>query len=97
MQDDPHEAATQRSLDSKLARQVEANDTKWLMSSKQGRRWVWNFLGEAGVFRSSFTGNSETFFKEGKRAMGLMVLSEISTHCPEMYVLMQTEARAKNT
>lgn len=97
MQDDNHEEATQRRADAKLTRQVEANDVKWLMSSKQGRRFVWRLLGEAGVFRTSFTGNSETFFKEGKRAIGLFILGEISAHSPEAYALMQTESRATNT
>ena len=76
----------------KLARQVEANDWKWQMSTKQGRRVVWRLLGEAGVFRSSFTGNSETFFREGKRALGLHMLEQIQTHCAETFGLMQQEA-----
>lgn len=84
--------AQPRSDARKLARQVEANDWKWQMSSKQGRRVVWRLLGEAGVFRSSFTGNSETFFREGKRAMGLHMLEEIQTHCAEAFGLMQQEA-----
>lgn len=93
--DDHHEAATQRSKDSKLARQMEANDFKWFMSTKQGRRVMWRMLAEAGVFRTSFTGNSETFFKEGKRAFGLFLLSEIAAHCPDSHIEMLTEARAQ--
>ena len=93
--DDTHDTALQRSRESKFVRQVEANDLKWLMSSKQGRRLMWRWLGEAGVFRSSFTGNSETFFKEGKRSFGLFLLSEIGAHCPESHVEMMNEARAK--
>ena len=76
----------------KLARSNQANDWKWQMSTKQGRRVVWRLLGEAGVFRSSFTGNSETFFREGKRALGLHMLEQIQTHCADTFGLMQQEA-----
>lgn len=75
----------------RLAREVEANDIKWLMSSKQGRRVMWRRLERAGVFRTSFTGNSETFFKEGMRNMGLLDIADITTHAPEGYALMLTE------
>ncbi len=87
----------ERANANKQARQVEANDWKWLLSSKQGRRFTWRLLSECGVFRSSFTGNSETFFREGKRAVGLHMLAEISAHCPEQYALMQAESKAQST
>jgi hypothetical protein len=65
------------------------------MSSKQGRRVAARLLAEAGIHRSSFTGNSETFFKEGKRAFGLAIESELTTHCFAEYILMLTESKAK--
>ena len=92
---DIHDRNPPRNEAARLAAQVEANDWKWLMSSKQGRRVVWRLLGKAGVFQSSFTGNSETFFREGKRAMGLGMLADITEHAPDSYVLMLTEATAK--
>ena len=78
----------------RLARQVEANDWKWLMSSTQGRRIVWRLMDKAGVYRTSFTGNSETFFKEGMRNMGLFIVAEIQAHSPDSYALMLTESKA---
>ena len=75
-------------------RQVEANDIKWLMSTKQGRRVVWRLLSEAGIYRTSFTGNSETFFREGKRQMGLFLVAEVHTHATDAYPLMVQESKA---
>jgi hypothetical protein len=77
--------------------QVEAADFKWLMSSEQGRRVASRLVGEAGIFQTSFTGNSETFFREGKRSMGLFLVAQIMDHAPEMFALMLSEARAKPT
>lgn len=83
--------------DPKLKKQVEANDIKWLMSSKQGRRIVWRLLDKAGVFRTSFTGNSETFFKEGMRNLGLFLVAEVMEHSPDAFALMLAESKAQNT
>jgi hypothetical protein len=71
---------------------VIRDDWTWLMSSKRGRRIVWSILEEAGVYRTSFTGNSETFFREGKRAIGLWAL-DIATANPEVFVAMLAEAK----
>lgn len=77
----------------KLATQIEASDFKWICSNKRGRRFIWRLLEKAGVFRSSFTGNSETFFREGARNIGLQVLAMIHEHAPEAYTLMLNEQR----
>lgn len=74
-------------------RSIEVGDFQWLMSDKRGRRFVWRLLAKTGVFRSSFTGNSETFFREGARNVGLMLLAEINEHSPEQYTLMLKEQR----
>ena len=42
-------------------------DMRWLMGDPRGRRLMWSWLADAGVYRTSFTGNSETFFREGQR------------------------------
>ena len=64
---------------------------KWLMAHKPGRRIVWRLLGEAGVYRTSFTGNSETFFREGKRSLGLFVLDEVMSSSHEQFMAMFKE------
>jgi hypothetical protein len=81
----------------KHQRRVETEDIKWLMKGKQGRRIVWGLLEKTGVFRSSFTGNSETFFREGMRNVGLMLLAQINESCPEQYTLMVQEQRDVRT
>ena len=76
----------------KLALQNEQDDFKWLMSSKRGRRIVWRLLERTGVYRSSFTGNSETFFREGQRNVGLMLMAQINEFSPDQYALMLKES-----
>lgn len=77
----------------RLNLQSELDDIKWLMGSRRGRRIVWRLLERTGIFRSSFTGNSETFFREGMRNVGLMLMAQINEVCPEQYTTMVQEQR----
>lgn len=70
-------------------------DVREVMDSPAGRRFVWGSIRDAGTFGSSFTGNSETFFREGRRDVGIRLMSEVQTVCPELYVVMLTEAMAE--
>ena len=77
-----------------LVRKTEAEDLKWLMSGPRGRRIVFRFLLRSGLWHSSFTGNSETFYREGRREMGLWLWNLLQADCLEEYGLMIQEAKA---
>lgn len=70
---------------------LKVDDFKWLMGSKRGRRIVWRLLDETGVYRTSMTGNSSTFFNEGRRDVGLRLMAMINDHCTAEFVLMLNE------
>lgn len=72
----------------------EQNDLRWVMSSKQGRRFIWRRLSRAGVFQPSFnTNNAVMAFNEGNRNAGLEMLNEIMEACPERYTEMLNEQK----
>lgn len=77
----------------RLAEIGEVNDWKWLMAHARGRRLVWRLLERTGIYRSSMTGNSFTFFKEGERNVGLFIQATLVEHCPEDYAKMLTEQK----
>ncbi len=90
------EAEQEKRLEAeKLEREVFLNDVRHVLSSVQGRRFVWRILDMAGVYRSSFTGNSTTFFNEGARNIGLRVLSDVMDAKPEAFLLMQQEDKKR--
>jgi hypothetical protein len=74
-------------------RDRELNDVRTVMNTVEGRRFVWRMLDRAGVFRTSFTGNSTTFFNEGMRNMGLIVLADVHEACSDKYIQMMTESK----
>ena len=90
------DSSTTKRKGRQLARQVDVADVQWLMANPQGRRFVRRLIAEAGVFSSSFMGNAEqTFFREGKRAVGLFVLAEVQSITPAAYIEMLTETKAQ--
>jgi hypothetical protein len=72
----------------KLRQDNEDNDLRFLLATDQGRRFIWKLLEMCGVFKSSFTGSSETFFLEGQRNIGLKLLSDIMRVDPDSYLKM---------
>lgn len=93
--DETQEEFEQRkqSLDEQEAREQEIEDLLHVMSSRRGRRFVWRLLDYTGLYRQSFTGNSETFFNEGRRNVGLFILDEVTSAAPDQWLQMQREAR----
>jgi hypothetical protein len=87
------QAKAQAEAREQLARENEATDIKQLMTHAWGRRLVWRMLDKAGMYRTSFTGNSETFFREGMRNYGIWLTALINEHCPEQYAAMVAESK----
>lgn len=70
----------------------EQADYEWFLNDARGRRIVWRLLTEAKIYSTSFTGDAEgTIFNEGRRDMGLQLLSKINEVNPEAYTKMMKE------
>ena len=82
-----------RRKSAKATRLQRHDDVRWLMGDARGRRFTWDLLAKAGVFRSSMGPSAElTAFNEGRRDLGLAVLADLMRLCPEQYGRMQAEA-----
>lgn len=76
----------------KLARQLELEEIKWVLSSKGGRKFLWRWLGKCGVYSLSFNQhNSVMSFNEGKRSIGNELMLEINEADSKAFVLMMQE------
>lgn len=89
---DPKKVGRKDLMERVLARQKQ-EDTLFVLSTIQGRRFYWNLLKECGIFQSSFTGNNTTFFNEGQRNIGLKMLNDLNEVSPESYLKMIEEAK----
>jgi hypothetical protein len=76
-----------------LAHGQNAADLAWLMSQPQGRRFMARLLDLSGIDRNSFTGNSTTFYNEGARSLGVLLLAEAKVVAWDDYIAMLKEQR----
>lgn len=73
---------------SKLKSDRDDQDLRFVLNHDQGLRVIWKLLETCGVFKSSFTGSSETYFLEGQRNVGLKLLNDIMRVNPDSYLKM---------
>lgn len=91
-EDDQEEIAARHAEFTRLTRDREIDDFKWLMGHKQGRRIMWRMLEECGVFRNPhIPGTEDVLFRCGMQNIGQMLMTEIHTICPEHYPTMTKE------
>lgn len=67
-------------------------DLQTLMEVPAARRYFHHLMEFCGKSRTSFTGNSTTFFNEGARNVALKLEADLRQHSPANYLLMQHEA-----
>lgn len=70
-------------------------DLKHIMSHVRGRRFIYDLLEQTHQYSTSFTGNSQTFFKEGERNIGIKLMARIENDCLDEYILMLKEAKQR--
>lgn len=63
--------------DRRRRREQELNDIRTVLSTREGRRFVWRLLSIGSLFQTTFTGNSNTFFLEGHRNLALLILHDV--------------------
>jgi len=68
-------------------------DFRAVMETAPGRRLIADLLDFCGFQRSSFTGNSTTFYNEGMRAVALELWQRINTAAPDLYAQMLADAQ----
>ena len=75
----------------KYGREQELNDVRTILATREGLRFMWRYLTECGIFKTSMTGSSQTFFLEGRRDVGLRLLADVNEADPEAYFRMLSE------
>jgi len=83
----------QANREEKFSHKQQMADIRLILETEQGRRFIWKYLSKCGVFRSSFTGNSNTFFREGERNIGLQLMEEVMAADADAYIKMAKENR----
>jgi hypothetical protein len=98
---DPYNAADLRALRraTRAAKHAEAERRVVifnLMASPGGRNWVHSILADCAIFSTTFTGEALSgAFNEGKRSVGLQLLTDVVRWAPDQYIQMMREQTDK--
>ena len=69
-----------------------------LMSTAPGRRFVWDKLGSAHIFQTSFNlDHGQMAFNEGERNQGILLLNDIIQWCPDQFILAMRESNERDS
>lgn len=67
-----------KELEQKLKNESLLLSYKALLNSPDGKAVLWDILSVCGVFQLSMTGNSWTYFNEGKSSVGLYLMTMLN-------------------
>lgn len=76
---------SQDKLDRQELQQIKS-DVRTVFDNPAGRRILDKILAMCEIYNDTFTGNSRTFFLEGKRSVGLEILEMIMETDVEIYI-----------
>jgi hypothetical protein len=77
----------------KSHRDREIDDIRQVMSSPQGRRFIWRLLGHCGVYESIWEASAKIHYNAGKQDVGHFLLAEVVQANEELYSLMIKESK----
>jgi len=73
-----------------------SDDFRGIMATDGGRRFIWFMLQEFGAFKAMpIESHAQMAYMEGRRNVGLMLISKIQTDCPHQYMVMINENTVK--
>jgi hypothetical protein len=74
-------------------RKLEKEDLEKILGTDEGLRFLWRVLEISGIYRTTFTGNSHSFFNEGRRSVGLEIKADLLEIDPGHEGIMAREYR----
>lgn len=76
-------------------REQQIADLKFLLSTAQGRRYLWRLLEHCHVFGSIWRPSAEIHHLSGKQDVGHFVLAEITEANADSFLTMMKEAKER--
>ena len=68
-----------------------------IVKDPEMRAWLHSILKSAHVFGPTFTGNSSTFYNDGRRELGIQIMEQIAKIGIEYYILIIREHYEPNS
>lgn len=89
-------AASKKQVDTaeikeRSARERELNEMRAVLSTPEGRRFLWRLLGRCKTFSSIYESSARIHYNSGQQDIGFQLLQEIDAADPEMFFKMRNE------
>ena len=89
-------AASKKQVDTadmkeRSARERELNEMRVVLSTVEGRRWLWRLLGKCKTFESIYESSARIHYNSGQQDIGFRIIQEIDAADPEMFFKMRNE------
>lgn len=84
-------SVAERKTKAQLKQEKINEELRQICQDRKARDFIWRLLEKCGVYHESFTGNSTTFFNEGKRSIGLKIIADLMRADPRIYAQMCVE------
>src|SRR5215467_13560298 len=82
----------------KLEEQQRREIVTGIMSVAPGRKWMCDLLEHCHIFSTSFSDAAiRMAFMEGQREVGILLLTDIMSACPNEYITMMGERNARQS
>ena len=88
---------TKRLTKDEKERAILCANVRRVAETEYGKEVIWEILGMCNIYGESFTGNSQTFFLEGKRSVGLEFLQLLEDSDPTLYPRLLLRNQKKST
>jgi len=72
-------------------RERELNEMRVILSTKEGRRFLWRLMGKCKTFNSIYESSAKIHYNSGQQDIGHYLLAEIDQADPEMFFKMRNE------
>lgn len=89
----PPQAANKKKVSLKAQLDADREAIMAVMGKVQGRRTIYRIFASTEFFSTSYTGNADTNFREGRRFIGRLLYEELQEVCPDLYTTMMNENR----
>lgn len=74
------------------------NDLQWVVSTPQGRRFIWAILERCSAFKDKYYEETNyTYFRKGQRNIGLQLFNDVLDVSPNIYSQMKQERDSQET
>jgi len=87
---------TPQQVEEKRIKDQKRNDLKWVLSTPQGRRFIWGLMSEGNIFNERYhTDSNYNFVTKGVRMFCQNIFNDVLQAEPEAYLKMIQENEAK--